>query len=830
MSLTPATPAAAAAAPCVSASVASVVSSACLQLSSLYSSIGIGAEDQAALLGDLEARLGALCAATIQQAQDHVRKIQDEMHAAASKMAKAAKQLQNNTVEAELQATIAAANPPLSLQQQLALHDAAYASVVEQKQLHMTVLSGDLSRVQALYTQMSIPASDVPDASMLEIVTADTADLSKARTLRVQAELVRLQGVLAQRFDTITNLTCELSGQWSRLGYGPANMQHPEIDALLMEDAQSSSSHGKKSPLAPTPQVIAALQVRKAELDAAAVSRAGEIDIKTAQIAALHKRLGSPAEQVDKLAAQCAALAASTSPLSASVLSFYDEQIASLEKLKQARMQGLVFDLRMKIDAVYNDLQMSAAERGAFVPFQSMLYNDAVLEMHEAELARVIERRTALAPIFAMVSKWKLMKDEVAAFEISSQDPTRLTKRGSHLILAQEEKLRKKRDVALPALERKMLDLVEAYEAQANGDIVTLQGSSLRAGLESSIAARDEGKTARRKVDEESRKAKKDASTAAREEAAAGGKAAPTPAKVARSATAAESKVAATPARTARAATMEAPASSAKVDPIAATPLKASSKIGAASFSTPAPAAAPSASIAATPVTPAVRSRIPTFGTTVASLQTVLATPSTIAEKKQTASRTASTTASASVSAAASAENSENEEEDEEEENDENQTAAAPATMTIIKSERAVFGEIKSSALNTRAIVPVIEDIAAKPVTAPTAAASVSVDSLDLDMSATLLSDVSARVAVCDSDADRLEIYTQALHSISPAPTVAQLSKLHYSRAQIYWKLGQQAEAETDEDLSEQFSKQYQEHSRNSSANNLSAVNASIVA
>lgn len=700
-------------------------------------------------------------------------------------------------VQLQLAASI---TPAPTLQALLAMHEAAYASQLEQKQLHMTVLSGDLARVQALYLQLAVPADDLHDPTMLESVGPDSDDLSKARTLRVQAELVRLQGVMAARTDAITSLLCELSGAWSRLGYGAADVKHAAIDVLLMEESD------KKTPLPPTPATLAALHVRKAELDAAASSRRAEIESKTAHIAALHKRLTTPAEAVAALHAQFAAHASSAHPLSAGVLAFYESEIASLEKLKQARMQGLVFDLRAKIDAVYSDLQMSAAERSAFVPFQSMVYNDAVLEMHEAELARVIERRAQLQPVFAAVGKWKSMRDEVAAFEVSSADPTRLTKRGSHLILAQEEKLRKKRDVSLPALERKLLDQVVDYEALHVGDTVTIQGVSLRAQLEASMAARDDCKSARRKQDADQLKAKKDADKQAVQDAANGkpsssapaatplkagnatgslrpSSAAPTPIRAA-------APVMATPRQPRAAVEAATPMSAAKVAPmlpsiaaaaagsalpvIAATPLKTSR-------APPVPLATP-----VTPATsrPVMGSRIPTFGTTSTSLQTVHATPTQAA-------------AQAAAQAAGNNENAEN----------------PSGTATPVQAMRAVLGELRSTTNPRVATIREDDDCAAlvkaaAPVPAAAAAAGpvapLSLESLDLDVAATLMADVHARVAVCESDADRLQVYYQAITSV-PAPTLAQLSKLHYARAKLYEAAREDELAEQDLALSHQY-------------------------
>ena len=747
----------------------------------------------------------------------------------------------------------------------LSLHDVAYASLLEQKQLHLTVLGGDLARVQALYAQLSIPPSEVSDPSMLELLPLShedqASDLSKARTLRVQAELARLQQVLAQRLDAITSALCEMSGLWSRLGFGAANIQSPDIDALLMQDPAGAGGAGSvqkaaaaaPAPLAPTPAVLAALQVRKLELDAAAENRREEIEAKKMAIAALHKRLGSAADQVEKTAAQCAAWATSPHPLSAAVIAGYDAAIAALEKTKQARMQGLVFDLRARIDAVYSELQMSAAERGAFVPFQSMVYNDAVLELHEAELARVTERRAALAPVFALVAKWRLMREEVAAFEVSSADPSRLTKRGSHLILAQEEKLRKKRDVSLPALERRLLDLVEAYAAAHPEDVVHIQGVPLRAQLETSMAARDDSKSAKKTADELARRAKKDAANLANAEAANGGKplassvaatplkasasrpasasAAPTPVRAsvsassinaASNAAAVTAPIMATPARHARSAlAMEAstPMSAAKPAPAPAaymaTPLKAPS---ASASRMQAPSSATSSAVAAT--TPqVVRTRIPTFSTTSTSLQTVLATPSAA----PSATPSAAPTPRAPV---VQEEENEDEEEDAEGDNENTVVAASTPASTPLASEqqqpRAALrplannnvvrklnvpegGLVKPAAIGIAAAPAAVA--AAVPVAAPVA---LSLDSLDLDVAATFMLDVEARLAVCgagsqESDSDRVQVLSQAIEHESPRPTLAQLSKLHYLRAKLWEKMAHHERAEQDMELSQKL-------------------------
>jgi hypothetical protein len=96
---------------------------------------------------------------------------------------------------------------------------------------------------------------------------------------------------------------------------------------------------------------------------------------------------------------------------------------------------------------------------------------------------------------------------------------------------------------------------------------------------------------------------------------------------------------------------------------------------------------------------------------------------------------------------------------------------------------------------------------------------------LSCDASATLLSDVAARVEACGADAiaDQIAVYTQSISGDASSsgssssggmiPTRTQLAHLHYERAKLFEKAGDQVAADKDMQLSQHYTSSAQRDS-----------------
>jgi len=810
--------------------VSSGVSACVEELSALYTTLGVNHADRDALMAMLEQAIMRACNEAVSEAKDGVRQIREEIDAI---------QAQTRTIRAQIAATAPQnkeqEEPNQSLTATRDAHRAVLDQLLEQQQLHLTVMRGDTERLHALYEQLGLDPVSESGGAFATQPNADDADLSPQRMARIAAEVSRVQTVKTQRLEDITCLMSELSAAWAQLGCTAADVKHPQIDALLLATNNTDSNKNDKSnsetpSLPPTAALIHQLHVRKAELEAEVVSRQNAIGQRKNQIQALHKKLRCAEEMVKKFDMECAKRSASSSPLSMDVLNWYAQELASLEATKASQMQSLVFEVRQQLEGVYNELQLSALQKACFKPFQSRIYNDSVLELHERELARATERLQALVPINKEISKWKAMREEVEAFEISSADPARLTKRGSHLILAQEEKLRRKRDVTLPALEVKLLELVEKWErdqgvdhakVDAGEDAEEDAAGSHSSGSESPLddpTIRHDGASLRSILigHIQRREEMKGAKSARR-------------AGIMVEASLNESRVHAptTPLKSAR-------AHATGLTPSASPPGSGRHHAHSHSHSgsctprgrvgprnTAQAAAAKLAGLRIPSASPGrkVYNTMPNLSTTKPTASTTPAHEKSAASNCGTAAAAASGSKSSRIPGAAPTRNA----------------GKAVLRVPLFSEEasqqgqgasRSILGELRAES-NPTATTSKQNDGMSKIAKAPM---QPTTPMKEVDVSAsfsanTFLSDVAARISACTNDADRLLVYSQSIDSGAASdaqatstrtpgdgistPTFAQLSKLHLARSRIYEKMEQDERAEMDLQLSKQFQQKH---------------------
>jgi hypothetical protein len=170
----------------------------------------------------------------------------------------------------------------------------------------------------------------------------------------------------------------------------------------------------------------------------------------------------------------------------------------------------------------------------------------------------------------------------------------------------------------------------------------------------------------------------------------------------------------------------------------------------------------------------------------------------------------------------------------EEEEESEDSPAAAPAKRAPSPSPAAVNDSVDISDLSN--VVAPVDATGPVLFLDGSVAAAVSVmdathsnnslidlhEFLSCDASATLLSDVAARVEACGADAiaDQIAVYTQSISgdasgssNSSMIPTRTQLAHLHYERAKLFEKAGDQLAADKDMQLSQHYTSSAQRDS-----------------
>ncbi|KAG9683752.1 hypothetical protein KCU76_g12892, partial [Aureobasidium melanogenum] len=154
------------------------------------------------------------------------------------------------------------------------------------------------------------------------------------------------------------------------------------------------------------------------------------------------------------------------------VINEFEDELARLNELKRQNLHLFVEDARFKLQELWDGLYLSEEEMLEFTPAFSDVYSDALLEAHEAEIARLEALREQRAPTLAMVDKYRSLvkdRDDLAA---SSQDASRLMLRGQKgekrdpTRLLREEKMRKRIAKELPKVESDLRQILEEWEEE----------------------------------------------------------------------------------------------------------------------------------------------------------------------------------------------------------------------------------------------------------------------------------------------------------------------------------------------------------------------------
>lgn len=150
----------------------------------------------------------------------------------------------------------------------------------------------------------------------------------------------------------------------------------------------------------------------------------------------------------------------------------FEEELARLNELKRQNLHLFVEDARCRLQELWDALYYSEEEMLDFTPAFSDVYSDALLEAHEAEIARLEALREQRAPILSLIDKHKSLVQDRDALIASSQDASRLMSRGNKGEkrdpgkLLREEKMRKRIAKELPKVEAELRKALEKWEEE----------------------------------------------------------------------------------------------------------------------------------------------------------------------------------------------------------------------------------------------------------------------------------------------------------------------------------------------------------------------------
>ncbi|KAJ5943419.1 Microtubule-associated protein MAP65/Ase1/PRC1 [Penicillium verrucosum] len=147
-----------------------------------------------------------------------------------------------------------------------------------------------------------------------------------------------------------------------------------------------------------------------------------------------------------------------------------EEELTRLNELKRQNLHLFVEDARCRLQELWDTLFFSEEEMLDFTPAFSDVCSDALLEAHEAEIARLEALKEQRAPTLEMIDRHRTLLTDREALATSSQDASRLMGRGNKGEkrdpgkLLREEKLRKRIAKELPKLEADLRKELEHWE------------------------------------------------------------------------------------------------------------------------------------------------------------------------------------------------------------------------------------------------------------------------------------------------------------------------------------------------------------------------------
>jgi len=139
-------------------------------------------------------------------------------------------------------------------------------------------------------------------------------------------------------------------------------------------------------------------------------------------------------------------------------------EIDRLEEIKKANLEKFVITLRNELHSLWDDCFYSPEQRNQFQPLHSIEFTEELLDLHEAEVAKLQGYLDQHKDLFAKVAQRQEVWNKFMELERRSKDPSRLAARGYSML--KEEKERNKVNKALPRLEEELHELITQWEQQ----------------------------------------------------------------------------------------------------------------------------------------------------------------------------------------------------------------------------------------------------------------------------------------------------------------------------------------------------------------------------
>ena len=296
-------------------------------------------------------------------------------------------------------------------------------------------------------------------------------DVSPSYVNSLDNAFTRVYEEYNKRLVTVQTLAEEIIMLWGELGTPQA-----QVDSTIVKHARNAPEQ-----LGLHQDDLNRLKSKKEKLLAEKRNREVRLEELKEAIVALWDKLG-----VDE--SERKPFLASNRGCGLRAVNEFEDELARLNELKRQNLHLFVEDARFKLQELWDGLYFCEEEMLEFTPafsgelsifsgdsmtnHKADVYSDALLEAHEAEIARLEALKEQRAPTLAMVDKYRSLvkdRDDLAA---SSQDASRLMLRGQKgekrdpTRLLREEKMRKRIAKDLPKVESDLRQILEEWEEE----------------------------------------------------------------------------------------------------------------------------------------------------------------------------------------------------------------------------------------------------------------------------------------------------------------------------------------------------------------------------
>ncbi|KAF7716186.1 Microtubule-associated protein, MAP65/Ase1/PRC1 [Penicillium ucsense] len=317
----------------------------------------------------------------------------------------------------------------------------------EQVKKLVAALESYSSHLEATFLQIDLPPT-APGS-----VIPPSFDLSPAYVTALDSEFSRVYEEYHRRISFVQTASEEIIKLWAELGT-PQVQTDPNIVRHYRDSPEQLGLHETD---------MTTLMARRDKLVEEKKGRERKIKELRTNVESLWERFG--VEEADRKA-----FLSANRGCGLRTINEYEEELARLNELKRQNLHLFVEDARCRLQELWDSLYFSEEEMLDFTPAFSDVCSDALLEAHEAEIARLETLKEQRAPTLELIEKHRSILADKQALSASSQDASRLMGRGNKGEkrdpgkLLREEKMRKRIAKELPKVESELRKELEHWE------------------------------------------------------------------------------------------------------------------------------------------------------------------------------------------------------------------------------------------------------------------------------------------------------------------------------------------------------------------------------